>query len=298
MKDRKRKVSEPPRPFLLSMGDNCRVQIMPPETEGLAERVKHSMEKVIKDGLTFTTVDSYPQSDKKESAMYVGKKVNYMGGIFQVSKILDDSVTMDKVSPHGGPPHKRIRIDKELAEQLKEYQEYKPRIEDLHIGQIVYNGIKSGKIVSIVSEAVDGNFIRVMKQDGSDNTERWRVDEITFHPNYDFSDLETVKSLHQELWKWIKNNPSKNKEDWPRWKQNGGDVPRVLSHCFYCEYDNEGCDECPGDWKSYNHEGKLTCSNAIAIYEYACMLQESPDAHVMEISKNIKINIAEIIKNS
>jgi len=56
--------------------------------------------------------------------------------------------------------------------------------------------------------------------------------------------------LHRELWDWLYHHPSKEKEDWPRWRHNKGDIDSasVESGCFLCEYTDTGCDGCPLDW--------------------------------------------------
>jgi len=59
--------------------------------------------------------------------------------------------------------------------------------------------------------------------------------------------------LHRELWDWLYYHPTEEKEDWPRWKKNGGDIPRVYADCFLCEYDQQHggsyCGEtCILDW--------------------------------------------------
>lgn len=42
--------------------------------------------------------------------------------------------------------------------------------------------------------------------------------------------------LHRELWDWLYHHPSKVKDDWPRWEDNGGDISEALCDCFLCEY--------------------------------------------------------------
>ena len=43
-----------------------------------------------------------------------------------------------------------------------------------------------------------------------------------------------------ELWTWIKENPLRNTSDWPRYAENGGDVPAMASSCPCCEYKKQG----------------------------------------------------------
>ena len=57
---------------------------------------------------------------------------------------------------------------------------------------------------------------------------------------------------HRELWNWLADNSTKDKHDWPGWKDNGGKYTDAWAHCFACEYggtDDEGdraC--CPLEW--------------------------------------------------
>ena len=60
-------------------------------------------------------------------------------------------------------------------------------------------------------------------------------------------------ALHREHWDWIYRHPTKEKEDWPRFKHNGGDIPRPLNDCFLCEYvldelNRISCSLCPIEW--------------------------------------------------
>ena len=56
--------------------------------------------------------------------------------------------------------------------------------------------------------------------------------------------------LHRQLWDWLYHHPLKIKQDWPRWKQNSGDIPeeKILAHCFPCQYVQMECKECPLEW--------------------------------------------------
>ena len=47
-----------------------------------------------------------------------------------------------------------------------------------------------------------------------------------------------------EWWKWLKANPLKQKDDWPRLAINGGDVPTMAADCPCCEYAGQGEREC------------------------------------------------------
>ena len=42
---------------------------------------------------------------------------------------------------------------------------------------------------------------------------------------------------HKEMWGWLADNPTKEKDEWPGWKQNGGEYHIVAEYCFACEYD-------------------------------------------------------------
>ena len=56
---------------------------------------------------------------------------------------------------------------------------------------------------------------------------------------------------HRRLWKWLAENPAKNKEDWPQWATLFG----VANSCFLCELTigkngDTHCSDCIGDWGS------------------------------------------------
>ena len=59
--------------------------------------------------------------------------------------------------------------------------------------------------------------------------------------------------MHRTLWKWLAET-GKEKEDWPRWKYNGGDIKSVNSRCFACVSNYlgySGCDEnCLFIWRN------------------------------------------------
>jgi len=64
----------------------------------------------------------------------------------------------------------------------------------------------------------------------------------------------TNHELHIKIWDWLYQNPSKDKEDWPEWDFNGGEVKEVMALCFACKeaginkngYSN--CHRCPIKW--------------------------------------------------
>ena len=58
-------------------------------------------------------------------------------------------------------------------------------------------------------------------------------------------------TAHKELWNYLAENPTKQKEDWPEWKINGGKYSNVEYHCFACEFTIGGtCCDCPLIWPS------------------------------------------------
>jgi len=173
--------------------------------------------------------------------------------------------------------------------------EQKVKIEDLHIGQTVYlHGKTPGKIIAINGE-MNSIVVRI-RGDVKGEKHKWHIKDITLSPGFDFSDLETVRSLHRELWEWLEARPNCSKRNWPRWKNRGGDVPLVENMCFYCEYAKivsgedqiiDYCRECPGDWKVKNDEMSMPpcCNGAFGIWN------ESDGINVRKMA-------AEIIKNS
>ncbi len=56
-------------------------------------------------------------------------------------------------------------------------------------------------------------------------------------------------TAHKELWNYLAENPTKQKEDWPEWKVNGGKYSRVDGNCFACEFTiDDTCYDCPLIW--------------------------------------------------
>jgi len=57
--------------------------------------------------------------------------------------------------------------------------------------------------------------------------------------------------LCRDLWRWLARHPKAEKEGWPRWKWNGGDLPDFNCNCPCCEYverlyfPGTNCKECP-----------------------------------------------------
>ena len=56
--------------------------------------------------------------------------------------------------------------------------------------------------------------------------------------------FEVCGESHRELWLWLSEHPEKSKQDWPRWEENGGDVPVICAYCFPC-YASSDCYHCP-----------------------------------------------------
>lgn len=68
-------------------------------------------------------------------------------------------------------------------------------------------------------------------------------------------------SAHRRLWKWLAENPTKRKANWPEWIQNGGTVAMVGLECFACSY-SDNChalDDCPLIWP-LNNQGSSLCT--------------------------------------
>lgn len=51
------------------------------------------------------------------------------------------------------------------------------------------------------------------------------------------SKKEAIRN-HRVVWDWLYRHPSpkRQKEDWPGWEENGGNIPYVKAWCFPCEY--------------------------------------------------------------
>lgn len=62
-----------------------------------------------------------------------------------------------------------------------------------------------------------------------------------------FTKKETIR-LHRVMWNWLAKNPTKQKGDWPGWKNI---KENVMDHCFACQYaidKGEDCTFCPFSW--------------------------------------------------
>jgi hypothetical protein len=94
------------------------------------------------------------------------------------------------------------------------------------------------------------------------------------------NELEMMaKQLHKELWSWLAENPQCGKVHWPRWADNGGDVPVVRNRCFPCEIAKPGnfkqCPiEWPGGWCLAEHSPVLRFLNARTPKERASAARE------------------------
>ena len=60
--------------------------------------------------------------------------------------------------------------------------------------------------------------------------------------------------LHFQLWDWLYHNLSKEKWEWPEWKENGGTVFNKTfgTYCLLCGYTNNNCSICPLNCDYYN----------------------------------------------
>jgi hypothetical protein len=74
---------------------------------------------------------------------------------------------------------------------------------------------------------------------------------INSRPNVN---VKFEESGHRKLWRWLRDNPTKPKRDWPGWKINGGTYDIVFGYCFACDYDENmhpygsDCFCCPLIW--------------------------------------------------
>ncbi len=87
------------------------------------------------------------------------------------------------------------------------------------------------------------------RKDGSYVNDMWlyESDKLMEHVKvWDFA------ALHRELWGWVYENKTL-KGNWPRWKENGGDVD-IGSRCFPCKVNKimgvSGCNGCSLGWNN------------------------------------------------
>ena len=98
------------------------------------------------------------------------------------------------------------------------------------------------------------------------------------------SDQVFNHTAHKAFWNWLSKNPTKGKEEWPGWEENGGSLDCGNSYCFACEYamrdgrvDCGGCplmwpkgaysvceDDIYGDWCSARDRGSYQVASLLA----------------------------------
>ena len=58
-------------------------------------------------------------------------------------------------------------------------------------------------------------------------------------------------TAHKALWNWLSKHPEMDKEDWPGWESNGGNVKDSGTDCIACDFalqvkeKGQTCDFCP-----------------------------------------------------
>ena len=57
--------------------------------------------------------------------------------------------------------------------------------------------------------------------------------------------------LTEEMWLWLSENPGKEKIDWPKWKENGGELDSERYACLCCDY---------AGWVPYSQTQTSRCS--------------------------------------
>ena len=111
----------------------------------------------------------------------------------------------------------------------------------------------------------------------------------------DKTKYEYYRAQHMALWRWLAENPGKEKDEWPGWSYNDGQLSDVTNDCFACEYTNYpanneyrayNCERCPIQWTF--QDGTVTkdcqCSDDYSYKstEYVCWytsgLNEAEDA--------------------
>lgn len=90
-------------------------------------------------------------------------------------------------------------------------------------------------------------------------------------------ELTKLKALEicRDVWKWIEENPDKDKDDWGGWEKLGykkdNSNEYIMNNCPCCEFASMGslwnCNRCLllDLWKSYDKTGKLL-NNCICEY--------------------------------
>jgi len=99
-----------------------------------------------------------------------------------------------------------------------------------------------------------------------------------------------VLALCYELWLWMRDEArqgrSRDKAEWPRWKKNGGDVPKIPLQCPCCwnagfrwgidsEAEEKACGKCLIEWPRSQFPPHDTCSGEMSPFELWCNA-ESP----------------------
>ena len=54
--------------------------------------------------------------------------------------------------------------------------------------------------------------------------------------------------LHRELWGWLVDNPTRNKNEWPRWGEFSQLDPKRNQYCFACMITYDDCEDCILKW--------------------------------------------------
>ena len=72
---------------------------------------------------------------------------------------------------------------------------------------------------------------------------------------------------HFALWDWLVNNPGKDKDDWPGWKNYAeADIPR--NHCFACGACKCVCKNCPMEWADESNCIDETSNNVFYLWHH------------------------------
>lgn len=106
---------------------------------------------------------------------------------------------------------------------------------------------------------------------------------------------------HRALWTWLSENPDKDKDNWPEWAFNGGEITRVQeADCFCCKYMNEktlhsfprNCNFCPLIWPE-NLAGDKVCDDAEGLWAE----WDSLGYEIGEVSLKLRSELAKEIAN-
>ena len=107
----------------------------------------------------------------------------------------------------------------------------------------------------------------------------WKENEKWNEPVFNYTE-------HRELWDWISKNSKKLKEEWPKWRINGGQYEMNEKACFACDYkDNtksKWCENCPLVWIN-----DIKCYKDNSLYD---IFAKTPDVH-------LRIKCAEMIRD-